>query len=1373
MAFDINDPDVKEAMKRGLIAPNADSIIDESAADDDIPKDSDVKEALKRGIMTLDEAKELYTDFKKETPGLVVKADGEEGTAKDYGEVSRKEMGVWDRIVSIPAKPFVRGIAEDIKKQQKMTLGNQVQQFFNEQIYMASQYASGLTFGVYEPELDAPTEKAAIAGTLLNIAGMGITATLGGAALRAIPGVGGVVKSLETGAKTATGWAKHAKAIGAMSIEATAIGGVSGTARGLIRGEPFEDALADGAIDAGLFVGVGVGFYGVGQGISKVFKAKARYRGGKQTTVQAEVLGEELLKNKSLDGKLKFLAKAKAEGRLNPRQERVYDGLRKIKVSQPVAGPLPEAELVKDKGLLVDLIGDDAENLVKAQLTGPNAPMKAIYESTPSLQSMVKKGEFIEVMMSAQGFFRDQLKQPNTIADLLASPFMNNANSLGVLLADKMARKLPSRYSKLGRNAFIDFVEKPTKQGLKALREIIPGKELTKTLGASPQTFLRKGKTIFTDIRISAKEADAMFGDILNNNFQALSKASEGMISFKDLGLAADVNALAKSSITLNKGMSRTFIQAFSRDVDTAPFVRANPKLQKAIYAERNIRATTMELGDEVAKKSEIVQRISELKGTTGNIPGDEAANLIGRELEELGLKLKSSTGRLGMLQREINAGKVELSQLGKGVREQVMNFVNETYAPTAINQSAIKALEVLRQSGYKENVNYIKASSELADYMNALIVAGKDFDIPARLGKKFSFGFFNNLSRKFQNQFGFNSPFEGLLQEMRYRDVAIRGRKKVYIDKLKKIGIKEGDKHSKDFFDFCENTISQSSDDFLKLSPDMQRKFVNGRKEIRGMYDELIDEMNAVLKSQNMTLVNKRPDYITHFREVQEGLPGFLDDMMNPGPLSKAELIAGGKTVAEADAIVSAYPKSLQTKMYSVRKASHQPDPSRTFMSADFHRTGKEYTPDAIEAMKRYIQPALDRIHYTDIVRQLEVARAFAPQNMGNLLSSIKNDYLLKLPSGLERETSSALKATARGLQARMAKGFLFGPPNVALQQLLSMGMSFSIGSRDALVSFTKMYSKEGKRMWSKSVNKATRSVVEGVDLDAKLFRGLFKGLNKYKITRSLKTAKNYWENWTSFLLRHWDSVAANHGFQTAIENARRIGITNEKALIRIGDKWADMIQGSFAAIDRPKILTDTLGRAFMQFQSFSVNLGATLMNDLPNIGLTEGMHKPIIQLLRGYAAMSIVNEASRAAGIPAPMDYSTVIPLGNSARFGGIPGAMGSIFQTTVQLAGGKRERGLAWKRAKQMGAALTIAGGAQMARMWDVYTMDRKQRKSMGKRTKTGVKTKTMAYIFGASSQRRIKRELEENKKGFLGKQRRRTRKDIKKTVKGFFK
>ncbi len=1286
--------------------------------------------------------------------------------------------------------------------------------------YRGRSTVSGLTFGVLPNEMEAPSDEDAVAGVVLNLAGgyltgMGIAKGFGALAPiarleRGSSALGSTIKELKQariavsetsnvgafrtlgGALNKARVAKIGLDVARIGSESAATGMATGTLRGFLKGEDTVDALSTGMAESAMFTGFGLVLLPVATGAGKLFGLRqARH----QESALRAVAGREDVQTlvgqfEEIAGRAEAQLKPGVAGPLSPKEAFIQDSISKMKATAPLIGV--KAAVLAHPEMLLEVSKGNAEGLA-GKLFGKEGVLEGLPDMNPRLKLLLSQGKHAEAIEAAQTSMTDVLTKNPGAVDYIMAPFGHNAQTLNKIHAERILDtvKNPEDYPSL-KSYLLNFLDTPS-----AENQILVQK-------SAPKGFLKKiGKPEFYDVRLKPPEVDRVVGDLFKNALATVAGPEQAQVFGKQIAnKITDTHQILKSAITFNKELNRSFIQAFQDNPVgfDENLLKVKPELMAPVQDSKDYIRIARERDITLGKRRDLNVALQDLTEQLSQSNDPENTQKLLALIQSTKDKRKTLTAVLAQQNRGMRGIETSLNSLSKETLNEVDDFVSQIYIPKRHGESFGEVLEkrmtvepqvaamrkqlvaegvtneekkmlysdikALRMKykpqiessatygtkfGDKGNPYFVRAESELADVMNAFVTAGQDFK--QSINSTFSLPFIANIEnprRKVARELGPNNVFEKSFSKIKDADATIERNHQTWSKFIDDLGIKGRSKESAFLQKIGEGRMSRTDPEFLALPGESQGKILNALPKVRQFYDTMIDTINEVMKQNNFPLIKKRDDYFLHFGETLESLPNQIAKFMRG---DSGEVAFEGKGV----------------KMFWKSKTSF--DPTRTMFGSEKARKGGEFVDDAITGLKKYTRPALERIFYTDIIRELDTARHFAPDNMGQFIQSIKEDYLLKTPNVIDKMTSKGFRGVLNEIRSRLGRGAILFNVNTALQQLLSIPQNFAISPKDAAKAVMYQYTKDGREAaaLSKSLIKRDATYMDIDKETSQLTDWVVKKIGMTESTRqaissTVEKTSSYWQKIGSWAMQHFDKAAAQHAYLTGFYKARNMGATREQAA-EFGDRWLELVQNDMSRISQPKFYQSALGRSLGQFSSFTTNFAATIMNDLPNIARTEGGVKAVNMIVRSVAGMSIANEVARASGIPAPFDLDTFIPFLGNYRFGA-PG-MGSIIpDIALSFLGNEQEAAKSKKKLQRSAAALTVTGGGQAYKAYDAF-FDAK-----GKfRPKASTAGRLRDAIFGRGRNIIEKQNYNnELKKGFIGRGRSFLKKKIRKKVFG---
>jgi hypothetical protein len=1281
-------------------------------------------------------------------------------------------------------------------------------------IYRTKKLAEGATFGIYSPEGEAPTDLDWFAGGLANLTGGFLTGSAifkGVGLLKPVAALGNKSGVIGEGiqelkmAKAALGEMSNVSAyqqvasqlfrqqvkkgavdLAKVSVESAITGFGVGATKGLLNGEDAVDILASGMSEATMWSAFGMAMMPVAGAAGKLF---GRRQENRVTDAARAVFGRP--ESQAIAGQFEKMAEAAAPmlkpgvaGPLSPQQAFVQDGLSRMKATAPLIG-VKMAALTNPELLLATSKGN--AEVVANKLFTNGGPLEYVLNQSPRLKLLMSEGKYSQALEAAQTGMTDMLaKDPEAISYMMA-PFGQNSSTLHKVYAERVINSVsnPERYPTLKSN-LLNYMDTPSAENALLLKQ------------DAPQGFLKKvAKQEFYDPRLRPHEVDQVVGDLFKQSLGKIAGAQDAAVIGGQIkqGITR-FDDILDAAVTFNKEFHRSFIRAFQESPlsFSDSFVKARPEIMGPVQDAAQYRNIAIERDMTLSKRRDLNNALTDLaeqlRGTADPAEQQRLNGLIQATKDQR----KTLTGVLAQQNRSMRSIETSLSALPQETLKEVDDFVGNIFIPKKTGQNFGEVLErrmavepeivQLRKKmmaadttipqkeqlfreideirakhrpsrestasfgkkfGDKENPWFVRGDSELADVMNAFVTAGRDFKESVHSVWSFPFiGNIENPRRIIARELGPNNVFEKSFTMIKDADAAIEKNVKKWAQFIDDLGIKPKSKESAMLQKVGEGRVKLTDQEFLSLPPESQKAIAEALPKTRHFYDTMIDSINAVMVENNLPQIHKRSDYFHHFGETMETIPNKIATFMR----GDAEgMMFEGKGV----------------KMFW--KSPTTLDATRTNLSAEKARRGDEFVDDAITGMKLYTRPALERVFYADAIRQFDTARHFAPQEMGKFIQGIKEDFLLRTPNLMDKQTSGFLKKAAIEIRNRLGRGAILGNVNVALMQLLSIPSNFSVSPKNGAKALLYMNTKEGKAALEMSQSLIKRDALHmDIDKEAKVFSDVvlkklgIKGETVEAISASKEKVSQYWQSFGSYAMGQFDKAAARHAYLTGYYQAVEMGATKQQAA-RFGDKWMELMQNDMTRISQPRFYQSVLGKSFGQFQSFVTNYAGTIMNDLPNIARTEGASKAVSMMVRTVAGLTIANETARATGVPAPYDLASFIPFLGNYRFGA-PG-LGSLMPNSVQaLIGDDEERTKAQKMLQRSAATLSVSGGGQLYKVYDAFY------DSAGKfRAKPSPKGRFSDAVFGRGRNIMEPKKEADAKKGFVG----RTRSSLKKAYK----
>lgn len=1183
----------------------------------------------------------------------------------------------------------------------------------------------------------------------------------------------GGVAGLKTVATKAT-----FKKLGVEAVKAGAEGayigaGVEG-AKGAIRGENMDNILTDSIVGAVNWGVTGAALTPVMHGAGS-FISRRGFGAVEKTAIQTgqNPLTVKLLNNikeVSPDELSNFLTENSQN--LTPEQLNGLIAIGKMKILKPTFSATP-TEILASPDIFNAYSSKTFENIGRKAFLEPDSPLRFIYGNNENIKKLVDQGEFGKALAATHVQWTSSLRDAPDLQAVISSPFRLDAGALGDFVAQQFENTNKQKYGRF--DDFTGLVSKwysspdadpllmggidqtkiraDVEQALAASKPV-PYLQMKKVSDLQAKTLLEFGPTAltggggyegnFTKITqggFKSKFTQQNLSELKNFNptlnsrqiedlvsktiSKGLKIVSGGKLEFNDLAMIQDTQKLSRAMVTFNQPLVKTLAQSFSNNNGhlADDYLVVEPELQKPVH----------ELMKKNMYLSELEQDYAKLAALKGKVQNKQALKMGDAETID-------ANNSINNLYQSINykVGEIKTIETGlKGTPEDQMakaqNIANNAFLPNKADLSGSKEMstQVFFQKFFpKDNPYLLKNNTELSEWFHAMSIAGHD------MPKNYTFSL-DSLPRKTQRQFGINNPLNKFFDQ--YKNITIL--KNNFSNSLKQevnaLEIPKGSKLSAIVQQYGEGIIDETHPSFTALSPVDQLKVKKASEKISGIYADLISNINTINKANNIPLINIKDKYFHHPQTIAEDLPVMIKNWLTGDVDQRAAMVKDG---------------------FFLHYQKPEGDMVKTFAGFEKRRTtGVAENPDAIGGILKYIDPASNRIFYQDLVRQVDAAKSFAPQNVGDLLKTFKDNYLLNLPHWVdEKTTPRALGQAIDRLRQRFSTGALLGNIGTLARQPLSIPVNFALSGKAGVKALMKMWTRDGELLWQQSKNNAFRNMVtEGHDVVE--MKTLFDKIKNGIIKKGYDQYKGFLETALSFS----DRLAAKQAFLTGYNHFIGEGLSHEQAL-KGADWWVNSTQADLSKIGSPEYSRTVLGRAITQFQSFSTNLFGTIMNDIPNISNTDGAAKAVSMILKGYATITMTNEVLKDNGLPSAFDINSFIPFLSGYKFG-VAGPVGALWNSGKvaygSAIGDKRLEKEGVRNLAYMAPAATgIAGAGQLVKTVKYLSSTNK---------KTSDADKISGALFGGSTVRnKLQKNQNQNRINNTG-----FSKEVKKLIRGY--
>lgn len=786
------------------------------------------------------------------------------------------------------------------------------------------------------------------------------------------------------------------------------------------------------------------------------------------------------------------------------------------------------------------------------------------------------------------------------------------------------------------------------------------------------------------NIRLDTVSLDNLVSQSLTKMYQSLS---DGIINSKNALYLKQFDDIGNALTTFNKPLFRSVAQSFvgnqsMQDVIGYAAPEDVPLLTKLIgkrVDQENLNwlaRKRIELQAQLTKLTSSGPGIKEInkKLAQGANSAEDITSLLSRknDITEVNRALSNNTRGMYRVQSNIDVNSAALNDrtMSPEALAILQQKADSIFLPSIDSVSKKITPEVKSQADYIEKINvqkmkgiffrndnpyFVKQNTDLADVLQAMDYSGYDVDL-------YRTPSISSSQRKFMKEFGLNNIFQtAVFDSIKYKNIK-QDQFNSYWEKQLKMALpelKEGNKLDNMVHDFTNNIIKETDREFTSLSSADQSTLKRAKAFFSKALTEKIlhtgsgmdsgiqfEGINTVLKRNNIPAI---PVFRPNDTNV-EYFPFYTD------PMTEAKeaffLHLSGQSDASKFSGMSTETAALapQSKKVSFQKR-------RTGLAEAGVEVGEKQRQGAIASFRRYVSGAGDIIYGTDLSKSIHAAADFAPQKLGQGLREINKRYIMNMPHEYVKRLDGKVINWAR---KQFANSSLLMSGSVLMNQVTSIPLNMAIGGSDGVKALFKMFTPDGRAAIKESTNIALRDPkFIGEKLDGTVFRPLARKFGG-KPGNMAATAYTQYVKFGEWLLRTFDKVAAEHAFTTGYQKALRLGLERKEA-VKYGDYHAGLLQGEQTKIGQPEFMSNPYAGALMQFQSYTMNMFATLKDDLPMIAKSDGAQSIIQALTRSYVHTTITNSILRNNGLPEAYDVGSMVPMWDGSR-GKIPGVIGS---------------------------------------------------------------------------------------------------------------
>lgn len=385
--------------------------------------------------------------------------------------------------------------------------------------------------------------------------------------------------------------------------------------------------------------------------------------------------------------------------------------------------------------------------------------------------------------------------------------------------------------------------------------------------------------------------------------------------------------------------------------------------------------------------------------------------------------------------------------------------------------------------------------------------------------------------------------------------------------EKFKSLGIKINSKEDGLIRLVAENMISPEQ---LRAATPKWKEVQSAVTYTRNLYDQLLDEWNAMRAKYDYSMVPKRPNYIRHWKDINHwtNIFGFLYADRN---LPTA--IAG------------------QTEFFR---------PGKSFTNAELPRTGSQTHPSVIGGLDNYIDSVLRQAYHIDSIqrgRALErYAREAASQNPAIVLPNFVADLAqyTNLMAGKAHTFDRAIESTVgrpimkflKSVANQIGRNIISGNISVAMTHLVSIPLNVATVNKPAFI----------RGMLKTLVTPLLEEPFTHIDGVESSFLTRRYPDNKIMLTKFDKVDKTL-----GFIFHVTDQFKTKLAVSSKYYELIDKGMSKSEAMAE-ADKYAGRIVGDYSIGNRPTLMSTQTMHLVAQFQLGVNDAMSVLMHDIPH---------------------------------------------------------------------------------------------------------------------------------------------------------------------------
>jgi hypothetical protein len=624
-------------------------------------------------------------------------------------------------------------------------------------------------------------------------------------------------------------------------------------------------------------------------------------------------------------------------------------------------------------------------------------------------------------------------------------------------------------------------------------------------------------------------------------------------------------------------------------------------------------------------------------------LSADEA---LGKQMDTLGIKGERRTALMGNLfgNLGINSQDYALNKLSNNQKVALRNFLQN--ADTDVYGKAVLA-DIADNRGVMLDPKFVDNVESLRDLPKG---SGESIEI-------FRAAPYVDPTMTLWKKTG--APYETANHLIREEKKA----KEMVISKLLP-GIREGSKLSSMLQNFIEKKLP------LEQVPQRYRQmFAKADQHFRAEYDDLLGRINEARAMVNKAPINRRDDYFTHTQQL--------------GILS---LMHGGLD-------------RIPNEVLKIIEKTHAIAPRFKYEE----RLGAEYVSDAVGNYFKYLNNALNVIHFTPVMVEAKAYVRHLPPRAFKYFSTWMDETLAGRKSHWDRGMEESFRYGEQALKTwswirrRTVANIIRFSARMVVQQPSSYALTFNglatgpargvadvaMNVTDAIAPLFTYWTKEGRALTELSPEMQNRAWVEHIDPTT---------LNK--LDRAL-----------DYMNAHADRMQVGFSFLGKYRQLVRQGGMSFEDMVMQADLFAKRTQASYQKGMLPPILRSELGKNILPLQTFTFNAMHQMGWDVKRIIAERGKAAAFAYGLGAYASMVAINQVYATLHMAPTWDFMSFIPGLGYIKYGA-PSGINFMYSLLKYWTGDESDKSMKKILTRMAYQIIPPFGGEQIRKSIDGY-------------------------------------------------------------------